>query len=162
MCARALACGGRCCSRRRSCKRSLRPMLRCARCWRSNERACGRRGRRSKSDSYHEKRGGPLAGRKPPRRETQVLNVAEISRSRCQQQQQSSPRSATSVNPSAEAIFWTTELTILSDKDRSRACVPGCLSEKSAISRRSTRSVTQSRAIRSNKIIRSFAILNKA
>jgi hypothetical protein len=67
-----------------------------------------------------------------------------------------------SVNPQAEAIFWTTELTILSDKDRSRACVPGCLSEKSAISRRSTRSVTQSRAIRSNKIIRSFAILNKA
>jgi len=59
-------------------------------------------------------------------------------------------------------FFWTTELTILSDKDRSRACIPGCLSEKSAISRRSTRSVTQSRAIRSNKIIRSFAILNKA
>jgi hypothetical protein len=124
-----------------------------------NESDGGRSGRRSKSDSYHEKRGGPLAGRKPPRRETQVLNVAEISRSRCQQQQ-SSPRSATRVNPSAEAIFWTTELTILSDKDRSRACIPGCLSEKSAISRRSTRSVTQSRAIRSNKIIRSFAILN--
>src|ERR1700736_5568020 len=55
----------------------------------------------------HEKRGGPLTGRKPPRRETQVLNVAEIFRSRCQQQQQSIPRSATSVNPSAEAIFWT-------------------------------------------------------
>src|ERR1700738_1768134 len=79
-----------------------------ARSWRSNESDGGRSGRRSKSDSYHEKRGGPLAGRKPPRRETQVLNVAEISRSRCQQQQQSSPRSATSVNPSAEAIFWTT------------------------------------------------------
>jgi hypothetical protein len=35
-------------------------------------------------------------------------HVAEISSlSRCKQQMQSSPRSATSVNPSAEAIFWT-------------------------------------------------------
>src|SRR6202011_4520140 len=101
-------CGRQCCFQRRSCKRSSRPTLRYARCWRSNESDGGRSGRRSKSDSYHEKRGGPLAGRKPPRRETQLINVAEISRSRCQQQKQSSPRSATSVNPSAEAIFWTT------------------------------------------------------
>src|SRR6202048_4059739 len=105
MCARALACGGRCCSRRRSCKRSSRQTARGSRLSASDG---GRSGRSSKRDSYHEKRGGPLAGRKPPRRETQVLNVAEISRSRCQQLQQSSPRSATSVNPSAEAIFWTT------------------------------------------------------
>src|ERR1700731_3695449 len=69
--------------------------------------AIKREGLRPKGAEKHEKRGGPLAGRKPPRRETQVLNVAEISRSRCQQLQQSSPRSATSVNPSAEAIFWT-------------------------------------------------------
>src|ERR1700730_16261381 len=46
-----------------------------ARSWRSNESDGGRSGRRSKSDSYHEKRGGPLAGWKPARRETQVLNV---------------------------------------------------------------------------------------
>jgi len=72
MCARALACGGRCCSRRRSCKRSLRPT---ARCLLASVSDGGRSGRSSKSDSYHEKQGGPLAGRKPPRRETQVLNV---------------------------------------------------------------------------------------
>src|ERR1700720_4723439 len=50
-------------------------MRRGARGWGSSESACGRSGRRSKSDTYHEKRDGPLAGRKPPRRETQVLNV---------------------------------------------------------------------------------------
>jgi hypothetical protein len=136
-------------------------MLRYARSWRSNESACGRSGRRSKGQ--HEKRGG-LWGRKPPRRRYDSSCCRNLS-PRCQQQMHSNPsqlRSAISVNPQAEAIFWTTELTILSDKDRSRACIPGCLSEKSAISRRSTRSVTQSRAIRSNKIIRSFAILNKA
>jgi hypothetical protein len=43
-----------------------------------------------------------------PKGDASAQCVAEISRSRCQQQQQSSPRSATSVNPSAEAIFWTT------------------------------------------------------
>jgi hypothetical protein len=96
-----------------------------------------------------------LWGRKPPRRRHDSSCCRNLS-PRSQQL-----RSAISVNPQAEAIFWTTELTNLSDKDRSRACIPRCLSEKSAISRRSTRSVTQSRA-RSKKIIRSFAILNKA
>jgi hypothetical protein len=161
MFAHLVVCGRQCCFQRRSCKRSLRPTLRYARSWRSNESACGRSGRRSKGQ--HEKRGG-LWGRKPPRRRHDSSCCRNLS-PRCQQQMHSNPsqpRSAISVNPQAEAIFWTTELTVLSDKDRSRACVPGCLSEKSAISRRSTRSVTQSRAIRSNKIIRSFAILNKA
>src|SRR6202047_2060034 len=37
--------------------------------WQSNESEGGRSGRRRKGDSYHENRGGPLAGRKPPRRE---------------------------------------------------------------------------------------------
>jgi hypothetical protein len=118
-----VVCGRQCCFQRRSCKRSLRPTLRYARSWRSNESACERSGRRSKGQ--HEKRGG-LWGRKPPRRRHDSSCCRNLS-PRCQQQMHSNPsqpRSAISVNPQAEAIFWTTELTILSDKDRSRAGLP--------------------------------------
>src|SRR2546421_4425103 len=65
MCAHLVACGRQCCFQRRFCKRSSRPTLRYARCWRSNESDGGRSGRRSKGQ--HEKRGG-LWRRKPPRR----------------------------------------------------------------------------------------------
>ena len=107
MCAHLVVCGRQCCFQRRSCKRSLRPTLRYARSWRSNESGCGRSGRRSKGQ--HEKRGG-LWGRKPPRRRHDSSCCRNLS-PRCQQQMHSNPsqlRSAISVNPQAEAIFWTT------------------------------------------------------
>ena len=47
MCAHLVVCGRQCCFQRRSCKRSSRPTLRYARCWRSNESDGGRSGRPS-------------------------------------------------------------------------------------------------------------------
>jgi hypothetical protein len=44
MCAHLVVSGARCYSRRRSCKRSLRPTISYARCRRLNESACGRTG----------------------------------------------------------------------------------------------------------------------
>src|SRR3984893_963890 len=115
MCAHLVVCGRQCCFQRRSCKRSLRPTLRYARSWRSNESACGRSGRRSKGQ--HEKRGG-LWGRKPPRRRHNTRHAAEISlfeMSAANAASPSQPPSATNINPWAGAIFWTTELTIRSE-----------------------------------------------
>ena len=76
-----------------------------ARCSLASVSDGGRSGRRSKSDSYHKKWGDLWLGRNRP--EGDDASCCEISLSRCQQRIQSGPRSATSVNPSAEAIFWT-------------------------------------------------------
>src|SRR3984893_1737371 len=76
-----------------------------ARCSLASVSDGGRSGRRSKSDSYHKKWGDLWLGGNRP--EGDDASCCEISLSRCQQRIQSGPRSATSVNPSAEAIFWT-------------------------------------------------------
>jgi hypothetical protein len=83
MCARALACGGRCCSRRRSCKRSSRQTARRSRLSASDG---GRSGRSiySKSDS-HRKTGRPLAGRQRPRRRRLSCQAAKSLPTRFQQ-----------------------------------------------------------------------------
>jgi hypothetical protein len=72
----------------------------------------GEAGGEAKAIAVMKKRGGPLAGRKPSRRETQSMLPKsldpDVSNNLSIQMSVTTTRSATSVNSSAEAIFWTT------------------------------------------------------